>query len=654
MSSGGILGGIRNLGAYPYPPITNGSNSINAQVSFENTFWKDQLAPNGTDSLCVVGGGQCGSTNSGTVGSDTSSQDGTTSQVRALTSAQFANPSASLDSGTTSLMDLLGDSFEFENGQSTPGFKQELFSSESQFGPPPILLYIKTSNGSSVYGSTPSLGYIWVDADGNTFDLSSNSITSSGTISYTNAPDSTSNVGDYSYQYASGLVLSHSTQNYSVLPWNVDGIWSVTPKLLTISGTTVANKVYDRNVNATVTAIAGNLNGLSNGDTLGVSASGSFDDKNVATGKNVTVSYSLVDGSGLAGNYQLANETLTADITARSVTFSYSASNKPYDGTDNAQVTGNLTGAVNGDDVYLQETARFTDTNAGSGKTIQITDIALNGSDAGNYAIDTQGGSLTSSATAEITKAEPTLIFASQGGLDKQPGDPSFINAVTVNGPAGAVSYNSSDPDIASVDALTGEVTIHKAGIVQIFAEVAETSNSNGASHSFTLNISNQIPDSPGSGNTGSNNSGIDSPTSIKTPQPSHPDGLLPAPKPELPASSVTQPENPGNTLPPVSVNPGKAKPGNSTENNNLSSKEAIPKAGSQPQNKAENNQNNSQLSSSGGKESLGQKDQSQKNFSQKNSARQTDKVNKTDNQPSSASRKLKQEDKNQTRQNTG
>ena len=490
VSSGGILGGVMSY-AWGYPVVTNGSE-INSQVAFENTFWKDQLAPNGTDSLCVVGGGQCGSRN-GTIGSDTSSQDGTTSQVRALTAAQFANPSANLDSGSTSLMDLLGDSFDFENGQSTPGFKDELFSSEAQFGPPPIPLYIKTNNGSSVYGSTPSLSYVWLDANGNTFDLSSNSITSSGTISYTNAPDSTSNVGDYSYEYASGLVLSHSTQNYSVLPWNVDGIWSVTPKLLTISGTTVANKVYDRNVNATVTAIAGNLSGLLNGDTLGLTASGSFADKNVGTGKDVTISYTLADGSGLAGNYQLANETLTADITARSVTFSYTASNKSYDGTDNAQVTGSLTGAVNGDDVYLQETARFTDTNVGAGKNIQITDIALGGSDASNYSIDTQGAPLTDSAVADIIESVPVLSFASQGKLEKKVGDPVFTNALTVNGFAGSITYSSSAPEIASVNAVTGEITIHQAGEVQIQVNAVATPNSRAARKSFTLDISEPV-----------------------------------------------------------------------------------------------------------------------------------------------------------------
>ncbi|WP_281647223.1 filamentous hemagglutinin N-terminal domain-containing protein [Parendozoicomonas sp. Alg238-R29] len=299
VSTGGILGGVYNNSLAGSPPVTSDS-IIDSQVTFGNTFWKDQFAPNGSDQLCVIGGGLCGTT-AGTYSSDTSSLDGTQSQVRALTAAQFANPTAELEPGSgvnlansdsTSLTSLLGDDFVFSDGQSAPGFKESLFSSETQFGPPPISLYIRTNSGTSVYGSAPSLGYLWIDADGNAFDLSGNGITVSGSIRYLNAPDALTNVGSYAYQYASGLTLNHATQNYLVLPWSTDGLWSITPKPLTISGTSVADKIYDRSLNADVTP--GTLNGLLTGQTLGINGTGLFADKNAENNKNVTVSYTTV------------------------------------------------------------------------------------------------------------------------------------------------------------------------------------------------------------------------------------------------------------------------------------------------------------------------------------------------------------------------
>ncbi len=58
---------------------------------------------------------------------------------------------------------------------------------------------------------------------------------------------------------------------------------TVNPKALTISGSSAANKIYDGNTTATVTA--GTLSGLITGETLRVSGSGTFDTKNVGTGK---------------------------------------------------------------------------------------------------------------------------------------------------------------------------------------------------------------------------------------------------------------------------------------------------------------------------------------------------------------------------------
>ena len=90
------------------------------------------------------------------------------------------------------------------------------------------------------------------------------------------------------------------------------------------------------------------FSGLVGSETLGQTVASTFSDKNVTTGKTVTVnSITLADGSngGLAANYSIsAGQTTTANITAKALTVSgITASNKTYDSTTSATLG---TGAV--------------------------------------------------------------------------------------------------------------------------------------------------------------------------------------------------------------------------------------------------------------------------------------------------------------------
>ena len=97
--------------------------------------------------------------------------------------------------------------------------------------------------------------------------------------------------------------------------------FTIAKKQLTISGTTVADKVYDGNDTATVTAVT--LAGLVSGDetSVGVMATGTFASKDVAYGlgieeQDVTVSYALT--GALANNYIApVGETLQAKINPK-------------------------------------------------------------------------------------------------------------------------------------------------------------------------------------------------------------------------------------------------------------------------------------------------------------------------------------------------
>ena len=79
------------------------------------------------------------------------------------------------------------------------------------------------------------------------------------------------------------------------------------------------------------------------GDAVSLTGlSGSFANKNVGTGKTVTVSGGTLTGTD-AGNYQLtsASGTTTANITPATLTVTgFTAQNKVYDATAAATVSG--------------------------------------------------------------------------------------------------------------------------------------------------------------------------------------------------------------------------------------------------------------------------------------------------------------------------
>jgi hypothetical protein len=131
---------------------------------------------------------------------------------------------------------------------------------------------------------------------------------------------------------------SGTTSNYTITNQATKPTANITPKTLTISGTTVANKVYDGSTSVNNASI-GSLSGLVGIETLEAKVNtATFDSPDVGNGKVVTVSYSLFNpaNGGLATNFLLANTTTTANITKKTVTISgIIAADKQYDGTKN-------------------------------------------------------------------------------------------------------------------------------------------------------------------------------------------------------------------------------------------------------------------------------------------------------------------------------
>ncbi|PHV31024.1 hypothetical protein CSQ94_24175 [Janthinobacterium sp. BJB312] len=209
------------------------------------------------------------------------------------------------------------------------------------------------------------------------------------------------NAGGSKAVHASGLALGgNELGNYSLAATTADGTAAITARVLNYSVTGAQSRVYDGTAQA---GLNGYFEGMVSGDQVGMAGlQGSFRDKHVGTGK--TVDYQVATGhltGADAGNYVLNGNagSTTADITARTLTVSFNGVNKTYDGTTGAQVNFG-DDRIQGDALTVAGNAAFGNKNAGSGKAVTVTNVALGGDDAGNYVLGTNAGSTMADITA--------------------------------------------------------------------------------------------------------------------------------------------------------------------------------------------------------------------------------------------------------------
>ncbi len=214
------------------------------------------------------------------------------------------------------------------------------------------------------------------------------------------------NVGTGKTVTVSGGSLSGADAgNYQISSVAGSTTADITKKDLGVATVTAANKVYDGTTAATLSF--GASSGVISGDDVSITGlSGTFDDKNVGTGKTVTVSGGSLSGAD-AGNYQISSVagSTTADITKKDLgVATVTAANKVYDGTTAATLSfGASSGVISGDDVSITGlSGTFDDKNVGTGKTVTVSGGSLSGADAGNYQISSVAGS----TTADITKKD--------------------------------------------------------------------------------------------------------------------------------------------------------------------------------------------------------------------------------------------------------
>ncbi|AXA66802.1 YDG domain-containing protein [Pseudomonas oryzihabitans] len=212
------------------------------------------------------------------------------------------------------------------------------------------------------------------------------------------------NVGSGKAVTVSGYTLSGvDAGNYNLL--QPSGLTAAIGKAsLVLAGLGVSDKVYDGTTAATLSG-TGSVSAIG-GDVVSVQGSGSavFADKNAGANKAVNVSGYSLSGAD-AGNYNLVQPSgLTGTISKADLLLSgLGISNKVYDGTTAATLTGTGSVSAFGSDVVSlagSGSAAFTDKNAGSGKVATVSGFTLSGTDAGNYNLVRPTG-----LTANIAKA---------------------------------------------------------------------------------------------------------------------------------------------------------------------------------------------------------------------------------------------------------
>jgi filamentous hemagglutinin family protein len=225
--------------------------------------------------------------------------------------------------------------------------------------------------------------------------------------------------------------------NYNLTTTSLSGAGSITPKELTLNLVGTIEKIYDGNANATIATTNYQVTGVVPGDSVTLSdpTHGTYDTPNAGSGKLVTVAGSGLSLSGpQATDYTVSAYTgpgLSANIgiiTAQSLSVALIGSvSKTYDGTTTATLTSanyQLTGAPGGVTLVEPLTGTYDNPNAGTGKNVTVTGLALTGTGSSNFSVPSMlsgaigtilAKQITATLTGTITKVYDGTTNATLG-----------------------------------------------------------------------------------------------------------------------------------------------------------------------------------------------------------------------------------------------
>jgi filamentous hemagglutinin family protein len=300
--------------------------------------------------------------------------------------------------------------------------------------------YANNTGGLTVNPATLTVGGSFT-AKGKTYDrtttatIATNSLTLSGLYSGDTGDVSLNSVAAF-LDYNAGVGKTVDLTSGSTLTGSAAGNYilslvgaptttaTISAKTLYASLTGLVDKTYDRTTTATLASGNYNLSGVIGGDSVSLNdpTGGSYDTRNVGTGKTVSVSGLSISG-GDAGNYILSSNAINGavgEIDAKTLYASLTGLvDKTYDRTTTATLASgnyNLSGVIGGDSVSLNDpTGGSYDTrNVGTGKTVSVTGLSISGGDAGNYIL------ASNAINGSVGEIDAKTLFASlTGTVDK-------------------------------------------------------------------------------------------------------------------------------------------------------------------------------------------------------------------------------------------
>lgn len=310
------------------------------------------------------------------------------------------------------------------------------------------------------------------------------------------------NVGTNKTVTFTGYALSGAAAgNYELSAQPVTVKANITQKEITVgAGNLHFTKVYDGTTSVSTSTGTLVLNGVITGDVVSVKTdyTAAYEDVNAGDAKKVTLSGLTLDGAD-AGNYKLNATTLeiTGNAITKAVWTKTAATSQAKYGTTG---TLDLSPYLASDATIGQITA--TDTNGILVGNPSVTDQTLSYQFKNDASLKDKTAEIKIHVTSnnydayDITVTVTVLDKLTQNDFKfaadaqtKTYGDSKFTYAATgaVNG--SAVTYSSSNANVATVNETTGEVTILKAGQTTITATAAATEDYAVATQTYTLTV---------------------------------------------------------------------------------------------------------------------------------------------------------------------
>ena len=203
-------------------------------------------------------------------------------------------------------------------------------------------------------------------------------------------------------------VSAEATDTYQK-PENVEVKVTVSKANQTITGPDNITKTYadaDFDLEAGINPATGATLSYASSDDKVVSVDPASGKVSVKGAGNATIT---VTASEVTGKYNSATKEIKVTVAPKELTVTgITANSKSYDGDTSAELEcpTSIDGVKAGDTVKVTAKGTFADANAGTGKTVNITDINLTGASAANYVLAKSGNQTT--ATADIDKAAYT------------------------------------------------------------------------------------------------------------------------------------------------------------------------------------------------------------------------------------------------------